>query len=141
MSYAESKIDAYNRLMKDALSPFANKTMVDIFVYAAVFGFVEGRSRPIKPKERKPQISVVAMTPEQKAVLLTIAIASTGNIDILFKEDEAAEIVEGYANYGIDLLEQKMLSNVKLDAIPTIASNMRKDAKEFQSTILDDTSE
>ena len=135
MSYAESKSGIYDKLMADTLSPFRNKTMVDIFVYAAVFGFNEGRQRKIKPKEKKPQISVVAMTQEQKATLLTIAIAHAGTVDILFEEEKAAEIIEEYANYGIDLLEQNMLSSIHGDIIPTLASNIRKDVKKYQSKI------
>lgn len=133
VSYAESKFDIYNKLMKDVLSPFRGKTMADIFVYAAVFGFNAGRQHRIEPKEKKPQISATAMTQEQKATLLTIAIEHTGSIDILFEEEKAAEIVEGYANMGIDLLEDKMLGGTRGDFISMLASSMRKEIKLHQS--------
>ena len=129
-SYSKEKRKIYERLREDSLSPFIDSTMADIFVYAAVFGFINKRRDKIKTAI--PQISAVALKPRQKSLLLTIAIVEKGDVDILFNKDDAILIIEEYANGGISLLEDQLISNTELDSTTMLASEMRKLAKEWE---------
>lgn len=124
VSYDAVKLPIYDKLQNDALSPFKGKDMAEIFVYASVFGFKSGRREELK--KAKPYISAVAFSRYQAAILLTIAIASTRGLDVLFKNEEAAKIIQEYANAGIDVLEAELLGNVYADAITRMSSEMRQ---------------
>ncbi len=123
VSYADEKTDTYERLRNDTLSPFKGMTMGDIFVYAAVFGFKNRRREKIE--KAKPNISAVALSDKQTALLLAISIAETGGIDILFQNDAATRVIEEYANGGIDILESELIGNVDEDAIAKMFSTMK----------------
>ena len=125
LSYSGEKIKSYNRLREDALSPFKGRTMSDIFVYAAIFGFINGRREELK--NVKPQISSLALSRQRRAILLSIAISNSGGIDILFDQQKTTKIIEEYANGGIDMLEPELLGNVTtVDAITLMSSRMKE---------------
>ena len=99
--------------------------MSDIFTYAAVMGFKNNTKTRLK--KPKPNIPVAALTKTQKSILLTIAITDDSRgIDILFDVEKATEIVEQYANGGVDLLETYLLGNVNIDAIDKMSSDMMR---------------
>ena len=104
--------------------------MVDIFVNAAVTGFLA--KRRVELKKKVPNISSVAMTPEQKSILLAIAIAEKQTIDILFSRHDAIVIIEEYANGGIDVLESKITGSVHDDPIQIMAQSMKEISKSWQ---------
>lgn len=131
VSYAKDKYEAYNRLREDSKSPFKGRSMVDIFVSAAVAGFVNKKRSKLKKKT--PNISAVAMTPEQKAVLLTIAISTEGAVDILFKKAKVVDIIEEYANSGIDVLESRVSESMYVEPIEKMALDMKEAAKHWQA--------
>lgn len=124
VSYSKKKSNTYKKLQSDPLSPFKDKTMAEIFVYAAIFGFSNKRKAELK--DPVPQISAVAFSNKQKAVLLTTVISDTQGIDILFAPDDAIEMVEQYANGGIDLLESQLLGDIHADAITKMSSAMKE---------------
>ena len=124
VSYATAKSKIYDRLRDDPLSPFQGRTMADIFVYAAVSGFKYGRREALQ--KAKPYISAVAFSRTQIAILLTIVIAGTHSIDILFKSKDATKILEEYANVGIERLEVELLGSVRTDAITRMSSMMKE---------------
>ncbi len=123
VSYSKEQRKIYDKLMMDQLSPFKGKNMSDIFVYAAVFGFKNNKRTELLVK--RPQISAVAFTKSQKSILLTIAISDRQNIDVLFDADRVIDIIEQYANAGVEILEQDLLGNVHADAITKMSSDMK----------------
>lgn len=123
VNYSKKKAEIYKRLLSDKLSPFHSKNMADVFVYAAVYGFNANKKEELETKI--PQISAIAFDNRQKAVLLSIAISSTGGIDTLFSSDETITIIEQYANGGIDLLEDNLLGSIHGDAITRMSSKLR----------------
>ena len=124
LSYSGEKIKNYNRLREDALSPFKGRMMADIFVYAAIYGFINDRHEELK--NVKPQISSHALSKQQSAILLAITISHKKSIDILFEPDKAIKIIEEYANGGIDKLESELLGNFTVDAITQMSSKMKE---------------
>ena len=131
VSYAKDKYDAYDNLRGDSKSPFKGRSMVDIFVSAAVAGFVSKKRSRLKKKT--PNISAVAMTPEQKAILLTIAISVEGTVDVLFDRAKTIEIIEEYANAGITILESRISEKLYSDPIERMALDMKETAMRWQA--------
>ena len=123
MSYSRKKYPTYKKLQSDTLSPFKDRTMSEIFVYAAVYGFNNKKKEELK--DPTPNISAVALSNKQRSVLLTIAISDTQGIDILFKQDDAIRMIEQYANGGIGLLESELLGGIHADAITKMSSSMK----------------
>lgn len=130
VSYAKDKLATYTRLRDDPLSPFKGRDMVDIFVNAAITGFTA--KKRVELKKKTPNISVLAMSPEQKSILLTIAIAEKHTIDILFSKRDAVRIIEEYANGGIDILESRLSGNIHDDPVQLMAQSMKEIAKNWQ---------
>ena len=122
LSYSSEKLKNYKQLLDDPLSPFKDKTMADIFVYATIYGFINNCREELK--NIKPQISSLALSKQHRAILLTIAISHKKNIDILFEPSKAIKIIEEYANGGIGKLESELLGNFTVDVITQLSSNM-----------------
>lgn len=80
-------------------TPF--RTMKDLFMMAACAGFQMGQRRPLTGKKHQPfhyqQLSEQTDIP----ILKAIAIATTGDIQILTDLDSIVAIAEEYANAGI----------------------------------------
>ena len=87
VSYSKSKFKIYERLRADPLSPFKGKNMSDVFVFAAVAGF--RNNKKTKLVKAMPNISAVAFSRKQKAILLSLVISDTNGIDILFDAAKA----------------------------------------------------
>ncbi|GAB4267418.1 MAG: hypothetical protein Kow0080_09530 [Candidatus Promineifilaceae bacterium] len=98
----ESVSEIYRQLKSGANTqieeaPF--ETFKDIFMLAACLGFRNGRrSRPTKPDS---EIRASVFTEDDMAILKAIAIAETGDIEVLAREGEVLAIAEEYANIGI----------------------------------------
>lgn len=96
--------EQFKELTESKLSPFHNRTMKDVFMYALGIGFAEGKRIGLKKK-----IGVIPRTTFSEAdlaLIKAIAISERGTMDILFEENikEAFEIAEEYANGGITTL-------------------------------------
>lgn len=80
--------------------------MKDVFVWAAALGFQQGEKRPLSPGRQQPfrwsQLSQDLDVPSLKA----IALADTGDVEVLLHNDRILRIVEEYANAGIRVLKQ-----------------------------------
>ena len=105
VSYSKEKLTIYDKLQNDPLSPFKGRIMSEIFAYAAAFGFKKGRKEALR--QAVPNISAAAFTDTQRAVLLSIAIQSEGNVDVLFYPGTVSKIINEYANGGIDIIESE----------------------------------
>lgn len=103
--------------------------MAEIYVYAAVFGFMNKRRTPLK--KDTPQISAKALSDEQNSVLLTLAVQDAKNINIMFEPEEVKKTINEFANGGIDLLEDLVGDRSGADAIIRMASDMRKCITEW----------
>lgn len=77
------------------------RTMKDVFMLAACLGYRRGQSRAISGAKR--QIFHWAQFHEQVDVpiLKAIAIATTGDVQVLTDQDRIVQIAEDYANVGI----------------------------------------
>lgn len=80
------------------------KTMKDVFLWAAAFGYKRGERRPIAGKKltifRWAQFSSQSDIPVVKAISLT----NGNDITVLLSQDEMINIAEEYANAGIHVL-------------------------------------
>lgn len=129
VSYSKSKFKIYERLRADPLSPFKGKNMSDVFVFAAVAGF--RHNKKTKLVKAMPQISAVAFSRKQKAILLSLVISDTNGIDILFDAAKATRTVEEYANWGIEEIESELKGNVHgADTITKMSSLMKETINE-----------
>lgn len=98
----ESGSDVYRRLKSGANTqpedaPF--ETFKDIFVLAACLGF--RNRRRIRTNKVDSEIRVSVFTEDDLSILKALAIAETGDIDVLSRDGEILAIAEEYANAGI----------------------------------------
>lgn len=99
----ESVMDIYRDLRGDAKSqpeqaPFA--TYKDIFMLSACLGFRSG-GRQSLPAGNKSDIRKTVFTDSDLALLKAIAIAGTGDVEVLSQPHEVLHIAEEYAQAGI----------------------------------------
>lgn len=105
--------DLYKELSEgndSEVAPF--RTMKDVFMTAACFGYRRGLSQPISGAKR--QIFHWAQFSEQIdiPILKAIAISTSGNVQILADQEQIVQIAEGYANAGIQDLQSHLASRV-----------------------------
>lgn len=88
-------------------APF--ETMKDVFMLAACLGFELGESRPLEGKNQ--DIFHWAQFSEQVDVpiLKALAIAATGDIQVLAEPDQVLRIAEEYANAGIREIREQLV--------------------------------
>ena len=103
-------IDVTRKSLYDELqvdwSPFASskrRYMKDIFLYAAILGYVLKRSTKLKKKDARIPLS--GFKDEERWILKSMIINKEG-LDILHKEKELYSMVEEYANGGLDELHK-----------------------------------
>lgn len=126
VSYSKEKGEIYDMLKDDPLSPFMGETMATVFVYAAVFGFENNIKESLK--HPVPQIPTSALSPTQKAVLLSLAISDNGGIDILLGDAKrATDVICKYANGGIDILESRLIKGgVGADVMTRMSADLHE---------------
>jgi len=97
-----------SELVDNKLSPFHNKTMKEVFLYAMGIGLRNGKRIPLKKKTQA--IPLTSFTPSDIALIEAIAISEKGTVDMLFadKAKEILDIAEEYANAGIDILHYQI---------------------------------
>lgn len=107
----EAVVDFYRQLKKEANSeaeqaPF--DTFKDLFMFAACLGFQNGRrSKP--RKTNGGEVPAKVFTEEDLAILKAIAIAETGDVEVLTRFGEILGIAEEYANTGIHEVKADVL--------------------------------
>jgi dnd system-associated protein 4 len=89
-------------------APF--ETFKDIFMWAACYGYQNGRR--IRTNKVGNEIRISVFSEEDKAILKAIAIAATEDVGVLANFGEVMAIAEEYANGGIyslkaDLIDQR----------------------------------
>jgi dnd system-associated protein 4 len=83
--------------------------MKDVFMWAAALGFSQSQKRPLASGRQQPfrwgQLSQDLDVPALKS----IALADTGDVEILLFNDRMLRIAEEYANAGIRILKQEYI--------------------------------
>ena len=86
------------------------QTMKDVFMWAASLGYQRGERKPIRGKRttifRWAQFSSQTDIPLIKAM----AIADSGDVDVLMRQEDVLTAVEEYANAGIISMESRLLN-------------------------------
>ena len=83
--------------------------MKDVFIWSACLGFRSGRRKPITGK-RKMIFRWAQLSPQTDIPLLkAIAIADSGDVQVLLNQNEIVNIAEEYANAGIYELRDSVL--------------------------------
>lgn len=98
----ESGSDVYRQLKSGANAqpedaPF--ETFKDIFMLAACLGF--RNRRRIRTNKVDSEFRVSVFTEDDLSILKALAIAETGDVDVLTRDGEILAIAEEYANAGI----------------------------------------
>jgi dnd system-associated protein 4 len=87
-------------------APF--QTMKDVFMLAVALGFQKGSRRPA-PSGSKVTIRKDVFKENDILLLKAIAIAETGDVDVLTRENEILAIAEGFAQSGIHDIKSYLL--------------------------------
>jgi len=100
----ESVINNYRDLKADAntipeQSPFS--TYKDVFMLAVCLGYRTGRRQKLPSGGNKHDIRVTVFSDNDLALLKGIAIAATGDVDVLANPGQILTIAEEYAQVGI----------------------------------------
>ena len=84
------------------------QTMKDVFMWAASLGYQRGERKPIRGKRttifRWAQFSPQTDIPLIKAM----AIADSGDVDVLMSQEDVLTAMEEYANAGIIALDSRL---------------------------------
>ena len=96
----------YKELTEGKDAPFA--TMKDVFLLAAVLGYRRGRRRSLKGGREQPFRWSQFHTDTDVPLLRALAIAETGDVEVLTSLDAVLTIAEEYANEGIIEIEAQV---------------------------------
>ena len=145
VSYSQEKRIIYDRLQNDTISPLKDKLMADIFLYSAIFGFINNEKKSLnKPI---PQIPSNVFDDGDKALLLAMMISSsTKGVDVLLDKEEVRKTLEQYANGGIGILEHFLtegkvgdsLVNLETKMIELLKSESKSKSKQSRESRLED---
>ncbi len=105
----ESVMQTYKLLTESTSieeSPFG--TYKDVFMFAASMGYAGGVRKKL-PSGKKHTIRREVFSENDFLVLKTIAIAETGDVQVLLRLDEILTIAEEYAHAGIHALKARLL--------------------------------
>lgn len=108
----EGVIDVYRQLKKEAnneveQAPF--DTYKDLFMFAACMGFQNGRRTKPRKGNNGGEVPSKVFTEDDLAILKAIAIAETGDVEVLNRFGEVLVIAEEYANAGIYEVKSSLL--------------------------------
>lgn len=93
------------REKEDSPPPF--KTMKDLFLLAALIGY--GREKRLLLEKRQGIFTWAQLSAQEDVpVLRALAIAETGDVDVLTNQDELLTIAEEYANSGIVEIQEQV---------------------------------
>lgn len=81
---------------------FEGKDNKDVFIIAMVIGYSRGLKSELTVKEGYVRFEY--LKPRDKSIMKSIAVADTGNLDILLDKRKVYSIAEEYAAGGIKIL-------------------------------------
>lgn len=87
---------------------FSSKERKEQFLFAMAIGFKNGISRPLNSKEGFFRTEY--LSPEDKALLNSLAIYQTGSAEVLQDLDTVYRIAEEYAHAGIKIIYDEATS-------------------------------
>ena len=105
----DSVHDIYKRLTEgnDPVDvPF--QTMKDVFMWAASLGYQQSERKPIRGKRTTIFRWAQFSSPTDIPLIKAMAIADSGDIDVLMRQEDVLTAVEEYANAGIMALESRL---------------------------------
>lgn len=105
----ESVHDIYVRLTEgDSIINAPFRTMQDVFMWAVCLGVQQGIRKPLTAK-KKTVFRWAQFDPQTDIPLLkAIAIADSGDVNVLLKRNDILIVAEEYANTGIHLLRASL---------------------------------
>jgi len=101
VSIDEAVMDIYRELTEGSnveQAPF--RTLKDVFMLAVALGFRRSVRRPA-PSHSKHTIRKEVFSDNDYHLLKAIAIATTGDVEVLMRQSEVLTIAEGFAQVGI----------------------------------------
>ena len=107
----DSVHDIYKRLTEgdDPVDvPF--QTMKDVFMWAASLGYQRGERRTIRGNRRTIFRWAQFLPQTDIPLIKAMAIADSGDVDVLMRQEDVLTAVEEYANAGINSLESRLLN-------------------------------
>lgn len=108
---SEDKESAYKQLTEE-LKIF--NTMKDVFLLAACIGFHQGTRKPFDKSGGEIPWTVFRADTDE-SMIDSIALSETNDVHILLKDEETYDkkfrVVEEYANYGMEVLIQKIIDS------------------------------
>ncbi|NKE70130.1 hypothetical protein [Candidatus Manganitrophus noduliformans] len=108
INISSEKHDTYKHLTEGPTSPF--KTMKDLFLTSAAIGVEKGIRKAIEKPTSIFAWSV--FTSQEDIPFLYALVLSIGEpIDILLEQGKILDLLEEYANTGIEELERELLSS------------------------------
>lgn len=105
----EALISIYHELTEGnniEQAPF--RTLKDVFMLAAVLGYRRGSRRPA-PSSTRHTIRKEVFSENDYNLLKAIAIATTGDVEVLMSQGEILNIAEEYAQAGIHEVKAELL--------------------------------
>lgn len=125
-----NKRDDFKRLLEKD-SPLVGYDYKHIFMLALTICFVEGRR--IKLESRKEELTRIEYLDEkEKSIIKAIAVAETGELNVLLDKKKIYSIAEEYAAGGIKLLAQKVFSGEYGSYIKRLGNELEERLKEIR---------
>lgn len=109
VSISDSIIGIYKELTEGSNveeAPF--RTLKDVFMLAVCLGYKAGRRQTLQPGSRHT-IRKEVFTETDYIMLRAIAVAATGDIEVLLRPSELLTIAEEYAQVGIREIETNLV--------------------------------
>jgi dnd system-associated protein 4 len=102
--YVQSdKHHLFQQLSQGTEAPFS--TITNVFVVAAALGYRAGTKKALKGTQHVGFWRSFSIQ-EDVPLLQAIAVADTGDVEVLADQGEVISVAEQYANVGIDLLTE-----------------------------------
>jgi hypothetical protein len=89
---------------KDVVFP----TMWELFVWAAIIGYQNKKSIPIRNKYKSPPFRWQVIKEPHRKLLMVMAVESVGSFEILKDGNVLKTNIEEHSNAGLDLMIEKM---------------------------------
>lgn len=121
VSIDEAVMDIYRELSEGSSieqAPF--RTLKDVFMLAVVLGYRRGSRRPTPPSSRHT-IRKEVFSDNDYHLLKAIAIATTGDVEVLMSQGEVLTIAEEYAQVGIHEVKAELLEQAGRPLWNTVA--------------------
>jgi dnd system-associated protein 4 len=110
VSIDEAVMDIYRELTESSSieqAPF--RTLKDVFMLAVVLGYRRGSRRPT-PSSSRHTIRKEVFSDNDYHLLKAIAIATTGDVEVLMSSGDILTIAEEYAQVGIHDVQTELIN-------------------------------